>query len=104
MTKDTHKLKLRPTDDHIIVEAVEAEEKTASGLFIPDTASKERPQKGKVIAVGPGKLNDEGKRIPMGVKAGDTILFSKYGPTEVKLDEKEILILNMSDVLAVIEE
>jgi len=98
------KPKLHPTDDHIVVEPVEQEEKTASGLFIPDTASKERPQKGKVIAVGPGKLNEDGKRIPIGVKEGDMILFSKYGPTEVKLDDKEILILNMSDVLAVIEE
>ncbi|MBI5152645.1 co-chaperone GroES [Candidatus Peregrinibacteria bacterium] len=104
MTKETHKAHLKPTDDHIIVEAVPQEEKTASGLFIPDTASKERPQKGKVIAVGPGKLTDDGKRLAMGVKAGDMILFSKYGPTEVKIDNKEILILNMSDVLAVIEE
>lgn len=111
MTKETRSIddlrrkpKLHPTDDHIIVEPVEAEEKTAAGIFIPDTSSKERPQKGKVIAVGPGKLTDGGKRLTMGVKAGDMILFSKYGPTEVKIDNKEILILNMSDVLAVIEE
>lgn len=96
--------KLHPTDDHIVVEPVEHETKTASGLYIPETSSKERPQKGKVVAVGPGKLTDDGKRMPMGVKEGDMVLFSKYGPTEVKLDDKEILILNMSDVLAVVED
>ena len=100
----TQKPKLHPTDDHIVVEPATQETKTASGLYIPETSSKERPQKGKVVAVGPGKLNEDGKRMPMGVKAGDMVLFSKYGPTEVELDDKEILILNMSDVLAVIEE
>lgn len=99
----THKSKLQPTDDHIIVEPVEQETKTAAGIYIPDTSSKERPQMGKVLAVGPGKLTDDGKRLPMSVKAGDKVLFSKYGPTEVKLDEKEVLILTMSDVLAVVE-
>ncbi|MFA6550901.1 MAG: co-chaperone GroES [Candidatus Gracilibacteria bacterium] len=96
--------KLHPTDDHIVVEPVVQESKTASGLYIPDTSSKERPQKGKVVAVGPGKLSEDGKRMPMGVKEGDVVLFSKYGPTEVKLGAKEILILNMSDVLAIVEE
>lgn len=88
--------------DHIIVEAVE-ETTHSSGLIIPETVSKEKPQKGKVIAVGPGKYDEDGKRMPMDVKEGDTVLFTKYGPTEVKLDGKEILVLNQSDILAVVE-
>ena len=93
--------KIKPTDDHVVVEPLE--EKTVSGIVIPETASKERPQKGKVVAVGPGKMTDAGKRVPMDVKAGDTVLFTKYGPTEVKLEDKEILILSQSDILAVLE-
>jgi len=94
--------KLRPMDDRILVEPVEAELATSFGLVLPDTASKEKPQKGKVIAVGPGKMTDEGKRLPMTVKAGDIILYTKYGPTEVKLEGKEIFFLQESDVLAII--
>lgn len=95
--------KLRPLMDHIIVEAVADEETHASGLIIPDTVSKEKPQKGKVMAVGPGKYDEDGKRMPMDVKVGEVVLFTKYGPTEVKLDGKEILVLNQSDILAVVE-
>ena len=96
--------KLRPMDDRILVEPIEEVTTTTSfGLVLPDTASKEKPQKGHVVAVGPGKLNEDGKRIPMTVKAGDTVLYTKYGPTEVKVDGKELLILNLSDVLAVLE-
>ncbi|MBD3327784.1 co-chaperone GroES [Candidatus Peregrinibacteria bacterium] len=95
--------KLRPLDDHVIVEAVSEEETHASGLIIPDTVSKEKPQKGKVLAVGPGKFNDEGERIPLDVKEGDTVLFTKYGPTEIKIDGKELLVLSSSDLLAVVE-
>ena len=94
--------KIIPTSDHILVEALE-EEITASGIIIPDTASKEKPQKGKVIAVGSGKVGDDGKRIPIEVKEGDTVLFTKYGPTEVKVDGKEYLVLNESDILAIIK-
>jgi len=94
--------KIIPTSDHILVEALE-EEITASGIIIPDTASKEKPQKGKVIAVGPGKVGDDNERIPLEVKEGDTVLFTKYGPTEVKVDGKEYLVLNESDVLAIIK-
>ncbi len=94
--------KIVPTSDHIVVEAIE-EETTASGIIIPDTASKEKPQKGKVIAVGPGKVGDDNERIPMEVKEGDTILFTKYGPTEVKVDGKELMVLNESDVLAILK-
>lgn len=94
---------VKPLGNRLVVEALDDESKTASGIVIPDTASKEKPQKGKVISVGPGKMNDDGKRIPMSVKVGDTILFTKYGPTEVKVDMKEILILEESDVLAILE-
>lgn len=94
---------LKPTDDHIVVKAEEAEEKTKSGIYIPSTASKERPQMGEVVAVGPGKMTDEGKRLAMDVKVGDKILFSKYGPSEVKIEGKDLLILNQGDVLAIVE-
>lgn len=94
--------KLRPMDDRILVEPVEEETATSFGLVLPDTASKEKPQKGKVVAVGPGKLSEDGKRLPMSVKAGDMILYTKYGPTEVKIEGKEIFFLQESDVLAVV--
>ena len=90
---------LKPLDDRIVVKAIEEEETTASGLVIPDTA-KERPQEGEVIAVGPGRFED-GQRIPMDVKAGDKVIYSKYGGTEVKIDGVEYLILSARDVLAV---
>ena len=94
---------IQPLDDRVVVEGIEEDTTTASGIVIPDTASKEKPQKGKVLAVGPGRMADDGKRIPMDVKVGDTVLFTKYGPTEVKLGGKEILILNQADVLAVLK-
>ena len=90
---------LKPLDDRIVVKAIEEEETTASGLVIPDTA-KERPQEGEVIAVGPGRF-EEGQRIPMDVKVGDKVIYSKYGGTEVKIDNVEYLILSARDVLAV---
>ncbi len=96
-------LKLRPLQDHLIVEAADEPETHSSGLIIPDTVSKEKPQKGKVLAAGPGRFDEDGKRMPMDVKVGDTVLFTKYGPTEVKLDGKEYLVLSQSDVLAVVE-
>lgn len=95
--------KLRPLQDHIIVEALSETETHSSGLIIPDTVSKEKPQKGKVLSVGPGKIDNDGKRMPMDVQVGDVVLFSKYGPTDVKLNGKEYLVLTQSDVLAVIE-
>lgn len=94
---------LRPLEDRLVVIAEPEVEKTASGIIIPDTVTKEKPQRGEVIAAGPGKFNEEGKRMPMEVKVGDIVLFTKYGPTEVKVDGKELLILNQSDVLAVVE-
>jgi chaperonin GroES len=93
---------LQPLEDRIVVKPGEGEEMTASGLVIPDTA-KEKPQEGEVIAVGPGRFED-GKRIPMDVKAGDTVIYSKYGGTEVKLGGDEYLILSARDVLAIVNK
>jgi chaperonin GroES len=97
-------IKLRPLGDRIVVEPIEREEKTAAGILIPETA-KEKPQEGKVLAVGPGRLDEKGERLPMDVKEGDRVLFAKYAGTEVKLEgDRKILILKESDVLAIIEE
>jgi chaperonin GroES len=93
--------KIRPLHDRVIVKRIEEEERTKGGLIIPDTA-KEKPQEGRVVAVGPGK-QDDGKVIPLGVKAGDKILFGKYSGTEIKLDGEEHLILREDDILGVIE-
>jgi chaperonin GroES len=95
-------MKVRPLHDRILVERVEEEEKTKSGIYIPDTA-KEKPQKGKIVAVGDGKMNDKGERIKLDVKKGDLVLFQKYGGDEIKLDGKELIIMREEDVLAVIE-
>ena len=93
---------IKPLEDRIVVKAIEAEQTTASGLVIPDTA-KEKPQEGEVLAVGPGRFDDEGeKRIPLDVKVGDTVLYSKYGGTEVKYSGEEYLILSARDVLAIV--
>ena len=96
------KFNLQPLDDRIVVKPSEEEETTASGIVIPDTA-KERPQEGEVIAVGPGRFED-GSRIPMDVKAGDKVIYSKYGGTEVKVEGEEYLILSARDVLAVLSK
>jgi chaperonin GroES len=90
---------LQPLGDRLIVEVLEEEEQTVSGIVLPDTA-KEKPQRGRVLAVGPGSRNDEGKIVPMDVAEGDEIIFSKYGGTEVKLGSDDVLILRESDVLA----
>jgi len=95
-------MKIRPLQDRVIVKRVVEEEKTKGGIIIPDTA-KEKPQEGKVIAVGKGKANDEGKLIPLDVKAGDRILFGKYSGSEVKLDGEEYLIMREDDILGVLE-
>jgi chaperonin GroES len=93
--------KLRPLGDRVVVRPMEQEEVTASGLVLPDTA-KEKPQRGEVIAVGPGRLNDDGDRLPMDVSTGDEVLFAKYAGTEVKVGEDEYLIISEKDVLAVV--
>jgi chaperonin GroES len=95
-------MKLRPLQDRILVKRVAEEEKTKGGIIIPDTA-KEKPAEGKVIAVGNGKLADDGKRIPLEIKKGDRILFGKYSGTEVKIDGEEQLIMREDDVLGIIE-
>lgn len=94
---------LKPLHDRIIVEPSEAETKTASGIILPDSAQ-EKPQRGKVLAVGPGKLLDNGKTSQMDVKAGDTVLYGKYSGTEVKVDGKDYVILRQDDVLAIVSE
>jgi chaperonin GroES len=91
--------KLQPLADRVLVKPVEKEEKTKSGIYLPDTA-KEKPQEGEVIEVGPGKLTDDGKRIPMDLKAGDRVIYAKYGGTEIKVDDEELIILRESDILA----
>lgn len=97
------KVAIKPLEDRILVQANEAETTTASGIVIPDTA-KEKPQEGTVLAVGPGRVDDSGKRIPLDVSVGDTVLYSKYGGTEVKYGGEEYLVLSARDVLAVIEK
>ncbi|HUT67074.1 MAG TPA: co-chaperone GroES [Dehalococcoidales bacterium] len=91
--------KLQPLADRVLVKPIEKEEKTKSGIYLPDTA-KEKPQEGKVLAVGPGKMSDEGKLIPLGLKVGDMVIYSKYGGTEIKVDDEELIILRESDILA----
>jgi len=96
-------MKLKPLGDRLIVRAIEEEETTSSGIVLPDTA-KEKPQKGKVLAVGDGKVNDDtGKRTPLDVSEGDEVLYSKYGGTEIKVDGEELLVLRESDVLAKVQ-
>jgi len=95
-------LKLKPLGDRVLVEPIEREEMTASGIYVPETA-KERPQEGMVVAVGPGRKDDDGKLIPMDVKKGDRVLYAKYGGTEVKLEEKKYLILKETDILAILD-
>jgi chaperonin GroES len=94
--------KLIPLGDRLLVERIEAEEKTAGGIVLPDSA-KEKPIQGKVVAIGEGRRNDDGKLVPLQVKKGDTILFGKYAGTEVKLDGDEYLIMKEDDVLAIVE-
>lgn len=98
-------MNLKPLGDRVIIEPMseEKEGKTKSGLYLPETATKERPEKGKVIAVGPGRLTDAGKRLSMNVKKGDIVLFTKYGPNEFKVDGKEYLIAREEDILAILE-
>ncbi|MDO5723286.1 MAG: co-chaperone GroES [Flaviflexus sp.] len=94
---------IKPLEDRIVIQQLEAETTTASGLVIPDTA-KEKPQEGSVVAVGPGRIDDKGNRVPVDVKVGDTVIYSKYGGTEVKYGAEEYLILSARDVLAVVEK
>ena len=92
--------KIQPLADRVLVKPVQLEEKTKSGIYLPDTA-KEKPQEGEIIAAGPGKVNDEGKIIPLEVKVGDRVIYSKYGGSEIKIDDVEMVILRESDILAI---
>lgn len=96
-------MKVKPLNDRVLVLRIGEEEKTSGGIIIPDTA-KEKPQEGKVVAVGPGRVNDEGKKIALDVKAGDKVLFGKYSGTEIKIDGVEHLIMREDDILAIIEK
>ena len=95
-------MKLKPLGNRVILEAVSTEEKTKSGIIIPDTVDKEKPEQGKVLAVGPGKVLESGQRNQMDIKEGDTVLFSKYSPTEIKIEGKDYLVVSDEDILAVI--
>ena len=92
-----------PISDHVLIEPIKGEEKSKGGILLPQTAEKERPEQGKIIAVGPGKKDETGKIIPLEVKPGDKVLFTKYGPNEIKVDDKEYLIAKEEDILAILE-
>ena len=96
-------MKIKPLSDHILIEPIGEEEKTKTGILLPETAERERPEQGKVIAVGPGRKTSSGKIIPLEVKVGDKILFTKYGPNEIKINDKEYLIAKEEDILAILE-
>ena len=95
-------MQLKPLADRVIVEPLERDEVTASGIYLPETA-KEKPQEGKVLAVGPGRVNDDGKRSAMEVAEGDKVIFAKYSGTEIKIDDKKLLILSEKDILAIVK-
>jgi chaperonin GroES len=96
--------RIKPLADRVVIQAAEETEQTRGGLYIPDTAQKEKPQQGTVLAVGPGKLSDDGTRIAADVSVGDTVLYGKYSGTEVTVDDEELLILRESDILAIITD
>ena len=92
-------VKLQPLADRVLVKPIEKEEMTKSGIYLPDTA-KEKPQEGEVLAVGPGKMTDDGKRVPLDLKVGDRVIYAKYGGMEIKVDDEDLMILRESDILA----
>ena len=96
-------MKLKPLSDNIVVKGISKEEVTKSGIIIPETVDKEKPEQGEVIAVGPGKLLDNGQRAPMEVAVGNKIIFKKYSPDDFKIDDEEVLVLSQSDVIAILE-
>jgi len=98
------KINIKPLGDYVLIEPIKEEEKTKAGILLPESAEKEKPEKGKVIAVGPGRRDEKGNLIPVSVKVGQTVLFKKYGPDEIKVDDKEYLICKEEDILAIIEE
>lgn len=96
-------MNIKPLSNHVFLKPVEEEKTTKAGIVLPDTMEKEKPMKGKVVATGPGKLNEKGERVPMAVKIGDTVLFKKYGPDEVEMNGEKYLVGDEDDILAVIE-
>lgn len=96
-------MNLKPLSNRVFLEPIEQDKTTKSGIVIPDTADKEKPMQGKVLAIGPGKLSDKGEKIPMSVKVGDIVLFKKYGPDEIEVDGKKYLVGDEDDILAIIE-
>jgi len=93
---------IQPLEDRVLIEPISLEEKTKSGIIIPDTIDKEKPEQGKVVAVGPGRIDSNGMRVPVGVKRNDIVLFTKYGPAEVKIKDKKYLIAKEEDILAIL--
>lgn len=96
-------MQIKPLSDHILIEPMKGEEKTKFGILLPETANKERPEEGIVVAVGPGKKTEDGKIVPMSVTPGQKVLFTKYGPNEIKVEDKEYLIAREDDILAILE-
>ena len=96
-------MNIKPLSNHIFLEPVDVEKTTKSGIVLPDTAEKEKPMKGKIVAAGPGKLNEKGEIIPMSVKVGDIVLFKKYGPDEIEIEDKKYLVGDEEDILAILE-
>jgi chaperonin GroES len=97
------KMALKPMNDYLLIEPTKEDEVTKGGIVIPETAREERAVKGKVIAVGPGKLNDKGERVPLTIKVGQTVIFKKYAPDEIKVDDKEYYFVREDDILAIVE-
>lgn len=96
-------MKIRPLNDHVVIKPLKVEEVTKSGIVLPDTAREEKPEQGEVIAVGPGKLLENGQRAPMSVKVGDTVLFTKYAPDEIEIDDEEYLVVEEEKILGIVE-
>ena len=96
-------MNIKPLSNHIFLEPIEEEKTTKSGIVLPETAEKEKPIKGRIIAVGPGKINEKGQRVPMSVKVGNLVLFKKYGPDEIEIESKKYLVGDEDDILAIIE-
>ena len=94
---------IKPLEDRVLIEPISEEIKTKTNIVLPDTVEKEKPEQGKVVAIGPGRIDNNGKRIPMSVKKGDVILFTKYGPSEIKIKDKDYLIAKEEDILAIIK-
>lgn len=96
-------MKIKPLNDKIIIKPISEDEVTKSGIVLPDTVDKEKPEKGEVVATGPGKLLDNGQRAPMSVKVGDKVMFKKYGPDEIKVGDEELLVISEEDIIGILE-